>query len=179
MFYRVPAALLEHCRQSPAFCEDLLTGDEEGIIETFHVDQGWDVIHYLLSPNRACPNQEATLALSACDWAITGRSRLHKSLDLGHGPARTLDAYTVHEVADVLQRFTEHDLREAFDPQAMDAAEVHPEIWTATVRTDKEKDEAWEYVWEHFTRLRQFYQRAAAGGHAVITWIIPSDERRA
>jgi len=176
VFYRVKPDILAQCKVNPSFCEDVLAGDEDGLVESFDVDQSWDAIHFVISPNRAYPDQGTLDEFLVFDWAITGREPVHKGLALGHGPASLLDADTVRDVSNNLTGLDQRELRETFDPEAMDTAEVHPEIWTTTVRTSQEQSEAWDYIWDHFTRLREFYKRASDGGDAVITWIIPFDE---
>ncbi len=176
VFYRVNPDILDLCKKNPAYCEDVLSGDEEGCVESFDVDQGWDAIHFTISPNRAYPDQGNLDEYLVFDWAVTGKDPIHKGLNLGHGPAAYLTTDEVNQVAQALEGLAEPEIRETFDPEAMDTAEVHPEVWHSTVHTGKETQDAWEYIWDHFVRLREFYKRAAHDGHAVITWVIPFDE---
>jgi Domain of unknown function (DUF1877) len=176
VFYRVRPDVLPHARENPSYCEDVLSGDEDGLLESFDVDQGWDAIHFCISGNRAYPDQGTIDDFTIFDWAITGRHDIHKGLALGHGPARFLGPDTVQQVHQALDALQEPEIRETFDPEAMDAAEVHPEIWGSTVMSDQERNDTWDYIWDHLNRLREFYRRAANDGNAVITWIIPVDD---
>ncbi len=55
-------------------------------------------------------------------------------------------------------------LRADFDPEAMAAADIYPDIWTNG--TDE-----FDYLMSHFTGLRRFYRTAAANGQAVLVVI--------
>lgn len=169
MFFRIDPAILDRCRQNPSFCEDVLIGDEEGCAEAFDVDQAWEAIHFLISDNRAFADQGVLDECLIFDYAITGEAPVHRRLDAGHGPATCSHPDTVRQISRALLPLTRNHLHDRFDPEAMDAAEVYPENWT------REGQESWDYLWHHFERLRDFYQRAAAEGQAVITWLLPRE----
>ncbi len=168
VFYRVDPNVIDHCKQNPSFCEDVLAGDEDGLFETFDVEQSWDAVHFAVSPNRAFPDQGELDEYLVYDWSITGAEPVHTGLNLGHGPARLLTLDQVRQVAESLAGMSEKDCKEAFDLEAMETAEVNPNVSQMGAK-------AWDYVWDHFIRLREFYRRAAGDGHAVITWVIPVD----
>jgi hypothetical protein len=168
VFYRVKPDILDQCKVNPSFCEDVLAGDEDGLVETFDIEQSWDAVHFAVSPNRAFPDQGELDEYLVYDWAITGADAVHAGLSLGHGPARFLTPEQARDVAQALEGVNEQECKEAFDLEAMETAEVHPDVTHLGKK-------AWSFVWDHVVRLREFYRRAASDGHAVITWIIPVD----
>lgn len=160
-FWRIAPDSVERCRTNPAFLEDVITGGEEGSIEVFNIDEAWDAIHFLISANRAFPDLEDEPDTAVYDHAIRG-ARLHRGLDVGHGAAGVLSPDEVRDVAGALSALEEKDLKARLDPESMTMAEVKPEAWKA---------HPWPWLWEHFVRLREFYQRASSEGNGVATWV--------
>jgi histidyl-tRNA synthetase len=82
--------------------------------------------------------------------------------DGGYGPARLLNPNTVRAVADALDALDVETLRARFDPAAMAAADIYPDIWTNGA------DEFDSYLMPNLTELRRFYHAAAGNGQAVL-----------
>jgi hypothetical protein len=53
-------------------------------------------------------------------------------------------------------------LRTRFDPDAMTAANIYPDIWAEGI------DAFDNYLGSHYAELRRFYRTAAANGEAVL-----------
>ncbi|PSK67919.1 hypothetical protein B0E53_00190 [Micromonospora sp. MH33] len=154
---RVSAEELAALRADPTAVDALLYGDlnddEAEMPEPeLDLDKAWHGIHYLLT---------------GTDWqigegagaAILGGAEIGQ--DGGYGPPRLLDQDTVRAVATALDALDVEVLRARFDPDAMSAAEIYPDIWTNGT------DEL-DYLMSHYTELRRFYHAAAANDQAVL-----------
>lgn len=168
-FWRISPEAATRCLRDASYFEDVINGDEEGVQETFDVDKAWDAIHFVISANRAYPDQEEDADSIALDHAIKGTKEF-KGLSRGYGAAGMIGVDEVKKIASLFDGLSPDELKERFDPEAMDTAEVYPEIWL------QEADAAWDYVRDHFERLREFYKRAAAEKSGVATWIIDPPE---
>jgi Domain of unknown function (DUF1877) len=116
------------------------------------VDKAWHGIHYLLT-GTAWEIGEGAGA------AILGGDEIGD--DNGYGPARLLSPDAVRAVAAGLDAMDIGTLRSRFDPDAMAAADLYPDIWSGSEEFD-------EYLMPHFTELCRFYRAAAANGQAVL-----------
>lgn len=154
---RLSADELAAVRADPTAVDALLYGDldddEAEMPEPeLDLDKSWHGIHYLLTGT-------AWRIGEGADAAILGGAEIGQ--DGGYGPARLLDQSTVRAVATALDALDVEVLRARFDPAAMAAAEIYPDIWTNGV------DEL-DYLMSHYTQLRRFYHAAAANGQAVL-----------
>jgi hypothetical protein len=117
------------------------------------LDKSWHGIHYLLTGT-------AWQISEGAGAAILGGDEIGQ--DDGYGPARLLDPDTVRSVTTALDALDVEMLRARFDPDAMTAAEIYPDIWTDGT------EEFDSYLAPNFTELRRFYRVAAANGQAVL-----------
>ena len=168
-FWRLAPDAAARGARDASFLEDVLNGDEEGILEVFDVDRAWDAIHFLISANRAYPDQEEDADALALDHSVLG-GKLHKGVNRGSGPAGVVLPAEVKRIAELLDGLSQEEMKERFDPEAMDTAEVYPEIWK------QEAEAAWEYVWDYYLRFKEFYLRTAKEGSGVATMISPPPE---
>lgn len=144
-------------RADPRAVDALLYGDlddEEAEMPEpeLDLDKSWQGIHYLLTGTDWQIGEGA-------DAAILGGTEIGQ--DGGCGRPRLLDPDTVRAVATALDALDVEVLRARFDPDAMTAADIYPEIWTNG--TDQ-----LDYLMSHYTELRRFYHAAAANGQAVL-----------
>jgi hypothetical protein len=123
--------------------------------ETTELDKAWHGIHWLLTGSAG----EAPLPLG---FLLGGRPV--GDVDVGYGPARALAAAEVRAVQTALAARDDASLRSRFDPAALAAAGVYPDIWD-------EGDEAWEYLAGNLASLRACVDRAAARGHGLLAWL--------
>jgi hypothetical protein len=86
--------------------------------------------------------------------------------DMGYGPARVLNAKQVAEIASHLQTLSADSLRSRYDASAMTRMMIYPEIW------ERDGTEALDWLLEGYSRLVDFYGRAAARGKAVVLAIL-------
>lgn len=145
----------ETLRADPESIWDLFE-DGESDPAVVELDKSWHGIHWLLT-GEAWDDA----AGPAADVIMGGEGF---GEDEGYGPPRMLAPEGVAGVAALLDTITIDDLRGRFDPVAMDAAEVYPQIWD-------EPDVFDTYLAPNFVSLRELYVRAASLGNAVVQWI--------
>lgn len=155
---RLSTGELRAVLDDPTKVNALLYGDldDEGAATPepdLDLDKAWHGIHYLLTGTAWEWGEEPAGA------AILGGDVIGE--DNGYGPARLLRPEAVRAIAAALDALSVEELRARFDPDAMAAADIYPNIWG----TDDEFD---NYLAPYFTELRRFYAAAAANGQAVL-----------
>jgi hypothetical protein len=149
---------LRAVRDDPTMVDALLYGDlDDADAEMpepeLDLDKSWHAIHYLLTGT-------AWELREGAGTAILGGDEIGE--DGGYGPARLLSPETVHSVATALAMLDVETLRARFDTEAMASADIYPNVW-ANGTEDFDS-----FLAPNFTRLRQFYQAAAANDQAVL-----------
>ncbi|MFE9201163.1 YfbM family protein [Micromonospora sp. NPDC007230] len=154
---RLSAGELAAVLADPSVVDMLLYGDldddEAEMPEPeLDLDKSWHGIHYLLTGTAWQIGESAGAA-------ILGGVEIGP--DGGYGPPRLLDPDSVRAIATALNGLEVETLRARFDPGAMTAAEIYPDLWTNG--TDD-----FDYLMSHFAELCQFYHSAAVSGQAVL-----------
>ncbi|WP_459646006.1 YfbM family protein [Kineococcus sp. NUM-3379] len=146
---------LQRLGDDPDVAASLLFGGDgdDGDDPELDLDLAWHGIHFLLAGSAWEVGEGAAAAVLGGE-DVGG--------DNGYGPARLLTAEAVHAVAAGLEPLDAEMLRARFDPGAMAAAEVYPEIW------DEGPEVFDEYLAPHHDALRRFSLAAAADGRAVL-----------
>ncbi|WP_067502290.1 YfbM family protein [Actinoplanes sp. TFC3] len=147
----------------PKIADDLLFGDlaDDADLDNLpepelDLDKAWHGIHFLLTGSE----WDTT---SGAGEAVLGGQPI--GADGGYGPARLVEPATVRTIAAGLDAWDIEALRSRFDPAAMTAAGVYPNVW------DGGMEEFDSYLWPHFEALRRFYRTAAEQGHGVLVVI--------
>jgi hypothetical protein len=159
--YRLSADELQALLEDPATVSTLVYGDlddpdAEMPEPELDLEKSWHGIHYLLTGT-------AWGTEAGAGAAILGGEEI--GVDDGYGPARILRPELVRTIAMALDGLDLVALRARFDPAAMSSAGIYPDLWA-----DNEFD---TYLAPNFTKLRQFYQTAAANGSGcagVVQW---------
>jgi hypothetical protein len=123
---------------------------------TIDIDKAWHGIHFILC--EIAKGGHASLAA-----AVLGGEQLGE--DLGYGPPRLLSPSEVQEIAAALDTVTPEAFEASFDPRAMSAAEIYPDIWERDGRS------ALEILVHFFPNLAAFYRGAANRGDGAILWL--------
>ena len=121
------------------------------------LDKQWHAIHFLLTGDAWTTEGEFASV-------IFGGSEFGP--DLSYGAARLLTPEQVRENAAKLQTPPVEDLRARYDPVAMSAAQIYPDVWK------REGNAALERLLEAFFKLRDFYAQAGARGNSVILAVL-------
>jgi hypothetical protein len=119
--------------------------DEDWLCEA---DRAWDAMHRCLSDGTLGSGRRA----SALDMAVLGGGRRYG----GGEYLAYLQADDVAEVAKALEPVTEEWMRERYD-------RIDPADYQGVL-----DDEDFDYTWQWFGDVRDFYRRAATAGRAVI-----------
>lgn len=154
-FAAITPATMERLTAHPDQIEEYLFPDDGEPENYIDVDKAWHGIHYLLTGTAG----EGTTPLS---WAVLGGKEIGE--DVGYGPARLLTAEQVKKISEVL--LNEDDFKAAFAPEAMEAAQIYPDvIWV------RDGQESLEYLVENYRELVAFYRAAALRGDGAILWL--------
>ncbi len=119
------------------------------------VDKAWHGIHFLLTGT-------ADGGAAPLCWTVLGGEEIGD--DVGYGPARILQPDQVRKIAQAL--LDEESFKARFAPEAMEAAQVYPDIiWV------RDGNDALEYLVENYRGLVAFYRSAADRGDGAILWL--------
>jgi hypothetical protein len=131
----------------PSLTADLLDREED----VLDLDKAWHGIHFLLTGS-------AWETTPGAGEAVLGGDPIGD--DLGYGPARLLPADRVQLVAAALGELTADALRARFDPSALLAEAIYPQVW--------DDDDFVNYLAPNFLSLQAFYLAAAQDEQAVL-----------
>ena len=147
---------METLQLDPERVLEFLDDDDSEDVYAIDVDKAWHAIHYMLTGSADGGPEPACLA-------ILGGVEIGE--DLGYGPPRLLNAEYVASVATLLESLTPDIFAKRYDPKAMDAAGIYPEIW------ERDGDEGLDYVLEWYQVLRTFYIDARGRHDGVLLWL--------
>ena len=143
---------------APTTVDALLYGDlddDDAEMPDPELDLGksWHAIHYLLT------GTAWEIGDGAAGAAILGGNEIGE--DSGYGPARVFDPESVRAIAAELDAMDAETLRARFDPNAMAAAEIYPDLWAGGAAE-------FNGLAMQFAELQRFYWAAAQNGEAVL-----------
>jgi hypothetical protein len=163
VFRRIGDADLSRLRDEPELITDYLEEDEPpegfGPFADFDADKAWHAIHFLLTGT-------AWEGAPPLNFIVAGGTEIGD--DLGYGPARGLTSAEVRNLSKALEGIPIDSLLRSFDPAALTAAEIYPEIWDRP----PEEDDTRGYVAENYDGLRSFILDAATAGEALLISIM-------
>jgi hypothetical protein len=158
-FRRLPEADLTRLREDPELLEDYLGAEEPfgdfGPFTDLDVDKAWHAIHFLLTGS-------AWEGAAPLNFIAAGGTEIED--DGEDGATRWLNSAEVVALADALSEIPTSTLMERFDPKALSAAGIYPEIWDRP----PEKDDARGYVAQYYEMLRSFILGAASQREALL-----------
>lgn len=95
---------------------------------------------------------------------VFGEEPVPGATDWGYGPPRHLTSEHVRVAAEALAAIPSASLVDGVGPQDLADAEIYPDVvW--------QRGEPLDYVTDHYELLSEFFQAAAADGHAMLLWI--------
>jgi hypothetical protein len=158
-FRRLPEADLERLREDPELVADYLGEDEPsggfGPFAELDVDKAWHAIHFLLTGS-------AWEGDAPLNFIVAGGTGIGDNGD--DGATRWLDSAEVVALATALDKIPTSTLMERFEPAALSAAGIYPEIWDRPL----EEDDTRSYVAEYYEMLRSFILGAASQREALL-----------
>ncbi|HEY6325496.1 MAG TPA: YfbM family protein [Candidatus Cybelea sp.] len=122
------------------------------------LDKAWHGVHYVLCG-------EAEPGATLLSQAVLGGTALGEEDEgfSGYGPARYFTSSQIAELAEALSRpGLEAEAAARFDPKRMSDLGIYPG-W---------RDSDADGVLDGFRSLRDFYSKAAADGHAIVTCLV-------
>ena len=156
---RVKLTDLEAYLIDSSLLEDFIYNDDEADqTNLIDIDKAWEGILYLLTGQSLA---EVNHPLAA---VLFSGQLIDDEQDLGYGPANYLTAEEVSLLNEQIFKITATDLKARFNPSEMNQLGIYPEGWD-------EGDESFDYLYEYFCALQQFYAQAAANREAVITFL--------
>src|SRR5688572_12485480 len=114
------------------------------------LDKAWHGIHFLLTGS----SDEGKPPL---DFLVAG-GRPVGDEDVGYGSARVFTAAETRRIADAVKAVSDEQLAARFDPRAMMAKKIYPDIWDR----DPADDDTLGYLMEYVTTLRETLAQAVA-----------------
>ena len=156
-YVRVSPARLAELRAEPASVTDFLYPDDPSpLANHLDIDKAWHAIHFLLNGDPW--EGEPPLVNAVLGGETIG------DVDVGYGPARSLEPDEVRALADALSDISSAELLERFDPRALNEADIYPQGWSGEAHERK-------YISGNYRRLVEFLRAAADGGDAVIEYL--------
>ncbi|MEZ5098139.1 MAG: DUF1877 family protein [Nocardioides sp.] len=141
-------------RDDPDAAWDLLDDPDPGD-DVVHLNKEWHGVHWLLTGT-------AWDAGGPLGQVILGGEEFGE--DGGYGPPRLLAPADVADLAAALRTLRRDELRSGFDPAALSAAGVYPDVWA--------EPNIVESLLPYVEQLRAFYGAAADRGAWVLQAIV-------
>ncbi|MCZ7645724.1 MAG: YfbM family protein [Planctomycetota bacterium] len=156
--HRVPADRLSELLSNPSQIEDELYSFDVKRLPECTVEKTWNAIEFIL--DRLAESDRIPLIGPLTEGEKTGIA-----FDYGECWFRT--PAEVKQIADALGGLSKEEFKKGYMPNLMTKHNVYPNIW------DREEDyeENFEYVWEWYKGLVEFYQEAAAKGEGMLLHI--------
>lgn len=151
MLREVDAQQIEALSANPESIQDFLEEETEEV----ELEKAWHGLHYLLTGS-AWEGDEPLCYLA------NGGTEIGE--DLGYGPARALSPAQVAAWNDALLTITTNELRQRFDPAALEQAQIYPSIWD-------EGDEAFDWLSEYLEILRSFLAQAKSAHKGALVYL--------
>ncbi|MFC0581426.1 YfbM family protein [Micrococcoides hystricis] len=150
-------------RLSEAQARELLIDPEAyfSFIEEDHsehaidLDKAWQGIHWLLTGSAGPTDTAESLAIYGWEAGEL------LEIDAGYGQPALLWPDRVQDVNAALQRLTDQELQQRFNPEQMSNSPLYPDLWD-------EEDIFETYLLPYAQQLRKFYAAAARNRQAVV-----------
>ncbi|KJV06079.1 YfbM family protein, partial [Methylocucumis oryzae] len=114
-------------------------------------------IHY-------CLNKTSYKAEPPMDFITLGGQMAGK-VEVGYGPARLIDSNTVKAIHERLAKLTVEDLRNNYDPRAMEKLNIYPKIWL------RDSEEGFDYIAEYFNILKSFIAHCSQHQLGMVVYL--------
>ena len=140
-----------------ATIDDLNLAPGEGWMRD--LDKAWHGLHFLLTGT-------AWEGEPPLDFLVRGGRELG-TIDVGYGPARVFSASETVAITSALDALEDNELAARFDPEAMLAAQIYPEIWSR----DPQEDDTLAYLLSSLETLREFLDHCEEQGLGMVVWL--------
>ncbi len=136
--------------------------DEENLSDEnlIDVDKTWEGLFFVLTGQSLETAEKADTPLL---WTLSPLQIIDPDLDMGYGPATYSTVEQTKEVSTAINRISIEEVKNRFNGEVMMEMGIYPNSWV--------DNESLEFLIENFILLKDFYNRAAAEGQAVIIFI--------
>jgi hypothetical protein len=168
VYARLGANSLENCRSDREWLNSLYQRKIPDS-EVMDIDKACDGLVWLLSKLPSPPPADVAGAGFVMRRSLAPTLRgedgtLEQTLKAPYGPARSLSPPQVQELNAWLQSITAARLKAAYNPSAMEADDIYPNIW-------EEEPEAFDqYLLPYFIALQAFLSRAVNSNQHVLVF---------
>lgn len=140
---------------------DLIYDEDDNVDEeaSLDIDKAWNAIHYVLTGEADLGKNTGPLSK-----AVLGGTPVSEE-DVGYGPALLIEAEEVRQIARLLQPMGREAFQERFRFAEMLENEVYPMI------PNEDEEGFFEYIWDYFAAVKEFFAEAAAQGKCILFYI--------
>jgi hypothetical protein len=154
--HRVPADRLAELLANPNAIEpDLYPDDDVKRFPEHTVEKTWNAIEFIL--DRLAESGRIPRINPLTEGGKTGAS-------FHYGDCWYRTPAEVAQIAETLGALSKEEFRMGYKPELMAEYNVYPGIWDR----EEEKEENFEYVWQWYQGLVNFYREAAAKGEGML-----------
>jgi Domain of unknown function (DUF1877) len=154
-FVAISQEQLNHLIAYPDSIVDLIYADDGDPPNHIDIDKTWDGLHYLVT---------CRCWFIKTPWSNVILGGIPIGPEIGYGQARYLLPKQVQQIAKALTGLSREELAKRYDPKAMNAAKVYPELWG-------QGDVDLDYLLDNFDDLVLHYSSAAKNNHAMLLYI--------
>jgi Domain of unknown function (DUF1877) len=124
------------------------------------LDKAWESIYFLLTgcTSSDCENAQPPLSLIFFNGALVDENQ-----DMGYGPATYASPDQVKNIANSLPEIDRENLRFKFESLKSKDSELYP--------FNPDSEDMFDYIYDYYSKLKEFYQLAAKNDETVISFI--------
>ena len=124
------------------------------------LDKAWESIYFLLT---GCTSSDFEKAKPPLSLILFNGTLIDENQDMGYGPATYASPTEVKEIATSLPDIVRENLRPKFESLKSQESELYP--------FNPESEDMFDYIFEYYSKMKEFYQLAAKNDQAVISFI--------
>lgn len=124
------------------------------------LDKAWENIYFLLT---GCTSSDFENAEGPLSLILFKGKLIDEEQDMGYGPATYCTPEEVKEISIALPDINMENLRSKFESLKSSDAELYP--------FNPESEDMFDYIFEYYSKMKEFYDTAAKNDEAVISFI--------
>ncbi len=131
--------------------------DYDGEGNMLSIEKAWHAIDYVLT--KGVDDSQALARV------VVGREVSDE--EIGYAPATYITEDEVKEIAEAIGGVSREAFRERFDFKGM----RDEDVYLVSDATEDTEEEVFDYVWENFRNLKEFYKKAAAFNKCLLFFV--------
>ncbi|MFD2114297.1 YfbM family protein [Paenibacillus yanchengensis] len=155
-YFTIDNKLVQQLSNGEMTLEHLKIGDYPGL----DIDRSWEAIHYLFCED---------IADGEPPFGYIVPLTTEQGIDYGSFGAFFLYEEQVVEAYQAMTKLDEADLRLRYNFQLMVKEEVYP--LAPDVVSDEDEEDFFDYLLQHFNKIKQFYSQAVAEKKGLVFYI--------